>query len=109
MRHLVIIFRYGTGRWASLEQVMRPGVALDIGRALGDDCDRLLSEGAAPAKEILLAMANEACLAFQRGLFRSYSDAVNDAARFLISLCSSYPTLSSNPPSHVLVGTPLTL
>ena len=83
---------------------MRPGVALDIGRALGDDCDRLLSEGAAPAKEILLAMANEACLAFQRGLFRSYSDAVSHAARFLISLCSSYPTLSSNPPSHVMVG-----
>jgi hypothetical protein len=31
-----------TGRWASLEQVMRPGVALDIGRALGDDCDRFV-------------------------------------------------------------------
>jgi hypothetical protein len=43
---------------------MRPGVAPDIGRALVDDCDDLLYEGAASAKQILPAMTKEACPAF---------------------------------------------
>ena len=79
VRDLVIIFGYGTGRWAFVEQVMRPGVALDIGCALGDDCDRsAVCEDAASAKEILPAMTKEACLAFQRGLFRRQPSAYTE-------------------------------
>ena len=38
----------------------------------------LLYEGAASAKEILPAMTKEACLAFQRGLFRRQPSAYTE-------------------------------
>ena len=59
-----------TGRWASLEQVMRRVSPSTLAVRSAMTAIDLLYEDAASAKEILPAMTKEAYLAYQRGLFR---------------------------------------